>query len=651
VAFSTAVVYFTSRAVSRGRPATLARYARAAGLASVVTTAYALIQLLGLDPLVWGRTATYEGDVRIFGTLGHPNMLGAYLAMTTPLTLWLAARARGAGERVFWALVATASVVVIAATLSRGAWIGLAAGGLAALLLSLWTRGRAAASGGSRGPARSSRVPAAVGASLLVIGASVFFFARSPMGPHLAERVRQIASVSAPTTQSRLHIWRAGLRMAQDHPWLGAGLDAFGTVFPRYRTAAYWRVEWGHTPNKAHNEAIQILATQGIVGAIAALLVVVFAALVIGRAAQRGDGGARLGAIAAGAALVAFAAQGLVSFTVVALGSLAAAMAGWLGSAAQAGASERRESGARARGVPTPMWARALAGAPIAALFVTLVILPVGAQVAEKEALKEPIGSPQRAQALERAARYAPWNSKYRNFLGYSLFIQSGLEPDAALGRDLLRRAAREFKKAYTVEPENGYYYSNLGRVAAAQAVLRPPEATVQDVRGAFTEAMAHDSINAELLDHASSALLQLGQTSEARAIALKAATLYPGLAQPMAFFGYAALLDQRWRDAADTLAIAVNREWYSETSARAATWSNLAAAYLALGRNEEALRAAEEGIEVDPSNPDAQANRKLALERLGRADAAFPAGAGFPAGVAFPAGAGTLRTAGGPSP
>ncbi|HEY2924927.1 MAG TPA: O-antigen ligase family protein [Candidatus Eisenbacteria bacterium] len=630
-AFSTAVVYFASRAVARGHPGVLTRYARAAGFASAVTASYALVQLAGLDPLIWGRTATFGGDVRIFGTLGHPNMLGAYLAMTAPLVIWLAIRSRNAIERVLWALVAALSVVVIAATLSRGAWIGLAAAALAWLVLGLLSRGRAGGSAPSHPSRRGQHLPAAAVVSFLVIAASVFLFARSSMGPHLTERVRQIASLNAPTTQSRLHIWRAGLRMVQDHPWLGVGLDAFGIAFSRYRTTDYWDIEWGRTPNKAHNEPIQILATQGIVGGIAALLVVIFAAIAIGRRVWREDGAARAAAVAAGASLVAFAAQNLTSFTVVALGSLAAATAGWLTSAPPSGTPERRESG-RSRRAAAPAWAGALAGIPVAALFVALVVLPVRAQVYEKAALVAPDGSPERAQALERAARYAPWDSRYEHFLGSSLLVQYERDPGTSSGRELLRRAALAQRSAIATQPENGYHYANLGRVLAAQAMLRPPEASVAGVRGAFAEAVTRDSLNAQLMDKASNALIQLGQAAEARAIALKAATLYPNLAQPMGFLGYMALLEQRWKDAADTLEIAVKREWWAENAARAATLSNLSAAYLALGRNEEALRAAEEGLESNPLNPDAAANRKLALERLGRANAAaVPAGAGMP--------------------
>src|SRR5258705_838652 len=196
-ACSTAIVYFASRAVSRGAPATLARYARAAGLASAFASAYALLQLVGLDPLIWGRTATYEGDVRIFGTLGHPNMLCSYLAMTTPLTSWLAVRARSSAERILWSLLATVSVLVIAATLSRGAWIGVLAGALAWPALSLASRGRSATAALPRGTRPSSRVPAALGVSLLAVAAAGAFFPPPPLGAPLAERVRQITSPRA----------------------------------------------------------------------------------------------------------------------------------------------------------------------------------------------------------------------------------------------------------------------------------------------------------------------------------------------------------------------------------------------------------------------------------------------------------------------
>jgi tetratricopeptide (TPR) repeat protein len=198
-----------------------------------------------------------------------------------------------------------------------------------------------------------------------------------------------------------------------------------------------------------------------------------------------------------------------------------------------------------------------------------------------------------------------------------SFLVQSARDTSATRSRDLLRRANALERAAIATEPENSYYYSNLGLVAASQALLRPPEATIAQVKAAFAEAVSRDSTNAEIMYQATSALMQLGAADAARSLAHKSATLYPGLAQPMAFFGYAALMERRWKDAADTLSLAVTREWWGNTFARASAWSNLSVAYIALGRYEEARRAAEESLQIDPMNADAQGNRKLAIEGL----------------------------------
>src|SRR5207244_3408898 len=64
---------------------------------------------------------------------------------------------------------------------------------------------------------------------------------------------------------SRQHIWETGLAIYRDHPVLGCGPDTFQLAFGPKRSLAYWQVEWNLTPARAHNEAIHVLATQGLV--------------------------------------------------------------------------------------------------------------------------------------------------------------------------------------------------------------------------------------------------------------------------------------------------------------------------------------------------------------------------------------------------
>jgi O-antigen ligase len=85
----------------------------------------------------------------------------------------------------------------------------------------------------------------------------------------LAQRVRQFGE-----SASRQHIWRAAWDIFRDHPLVGAGLDTFQIAFADKRTVAYWNLEWNGSPTRAHNEGLNILATQGLLGGLAILVLV-----------------------------------------------------------------------------------------------------------------------------------------------------------------------------------------------------------------------------------------------------------------------------------------------------------------------------------------------------------------------------------------
>src|SRR5438067_406682 len=127
-AIATASLFFVSRSLASNQ-----RWFRVmstvASIAAAIAAGYALLQLLKLDPYTWGGASTFGGENRIFGTLAHPNMLGAYLVMSLPLTARIATRASGRLRRIAWMVVVAASSLALIATLSRGAWIGLAVAG------------------------------------------------------------------------------------------------------------------------------------------------------------------------------------------------------------------------------------------------------------------------------------------------------------------------------------------------------------------------------------------------------------------------------------------------------------------------------------------------------------------------------------------
>jgi O-antigen ligase/tetratricopeptide (TPR) repeat protein len=287
-------------------------------VASAVAAVYALLQAVGLDPIDWQGLSSVGGYLRPFGTLGHPNFLAAYLVMTFPITGYFLARAlreRRRGAAVVLGLVGGASCLAVVLSVSRAAWLALACVVLVLLI----------------GAACSRRWRLAAAAGLMPVGAVALLGGLLAWGgdhPLLGALRQRLERLDEHV--SRQHIWDAGLAIFRDHPLLGCGLDTFQLAFSGKRTAAYWQVEWDLTPARAHNEAIHILATQGVVGAAALLALLAGLALAAVRAWRRTPVETRPLVLAVLAALAGFAVQNLFGFTVIACGALFAVLAGLL---------------------------------------------------------------------------------------------------------------------------------------------------------------------------------------------------------------------------------------------------------------------------------------------------------------------------------
>ena len=65
----------------------------------------------------------------------------------------------------------------------------------------------------------------------------------------------------------RIYIWRNALEVYPQHPLIGTGPDTFGRIFPEEA-----QMKYGERYTKAHNEYIQILICQGILGFLCYML-------------------------------------------------------------------------------------------------------------------------------------------------------------------------------------------------------------------------------------------------------------------------------------------------------------------------------------------------------------------------------------------
>lgn len=348
------------------------RLLSAAVLAGGLVSAFALVQWAGFDPYPWAGVSQVGSYRRPAATLGHANLLAGYLVLALPVSVAFAAAA--ARKRQWYCLgafglVALMSFLAVVVSLSRGAWLALA-------VMALMTAGV-----GVRRLPRPAAFRLLVGGGA-VLGLGLSALALSPGGAG-RERLQGLADLGG-----RAHIWRAGLAVWADHPWLGCGPDAFALAFAKHRTADYWHTEWGVTPARAHNELIHALATQGVLGGGALLALLGGLSAAARRAWKQAPAEARpfVGALAVG--LGGFTVQSLVSFTMAGCGTLLVTCAALLCRRAEAEADREDTAPCGRWGLPLALMA---AGAA-AALVLVAGLPPPGGPTAEPAVLLSTLG-------------------------------------------------------------------------------------------------------------------------------------------------------------------------------------------------------------------------------------------------------------------
>jgi O-antigen ligase len=215
------------------------------------------------------------------GFFGHHLTFGGVVLIAFAAAFAQAVFTRGRG-RVMPAIAAGVMGAGLLASLSRTAWVGAGA----ALVI-------VAAMAGRRAIAAVAVAGAAAGGVML-------------LSPTFLARLRSIAGVF---DQPRARLWETALRIAADHPLLGAGPGSWARLFSAYRVPGHYE-NTGH----AHNDVLNQLAQVGVLGAMAwiAIWVRYFAVSVRSRRRAAPDAAETHVLSAAGIAAVgAFLAGGL----------------------------------------------------------------------------------------------------------------------------------------------------------------------------------------------------------------------------------------------------------------------------------------------------------------------------------------------------
>ena len=115
-------------------------------------------------------------------------------------------------------------------------------------------------------PGRRKRV-AATGLALVAVAALFFWLVPTFVLTKLGTINNYVPEASE---GSRLALWRNSLGIFRDHPWVGAGMGSFVTVYPPYQTEASDLVT-----EHAHNDYVEALTETGLLGGVLILAALV----------------------------------------------------------------------------------------------------------------------------------------------------------------------------------------------------------------------------------------------------------------------------------------------------------------------------------------------------------------------------------------
>ena len=415
---------------------------------AVGISCYAVFQFLTHSNRVWDSVSPYPG--RASGTYISPNNLAGFLEMLLPLAVayLLVARIKPI-TRILMGYAALAMLAGVAVTFSRGGWVAVALALLVLLGVLIFHR--------------NHRLPALLLLIVLAGGGTVF------VTKYLSKTVSYMRRVGTSETGGQIDfsvrrdIWVAAEQMWRDNFWWGVGPAHYDYRFREYRPESVQL-----SPDRAHNDYLNLLADWGAAGGI-----VVLAGMVVFGAGLRktwksvypqendfGRGMSNRFALFLGAVagLLALAVHSVVDFNlhIPANAILGVTLLALLSSNLRF-ATERHWQSAR---LPVRI---------LATLALVAGIAYLGSQCWRRgreavwlaRAAQSPVYSPAQAAALEKAFDIEPMNFETAYNIGEAYRVESfdGGENFEALAKTAMQCFARGMK----LDPHYGYNYLRYG--------------------------------------------------------------------------------------------------------------------------------------------------------------------------------------------
>jgi tetratricopeptide (TPR) repeat protein/O-antigen ligase len=246
-------------------------------LTSLPISLYGIMQHYGLDPIAWSGAAG-EVTLRVISTMGNPIFVAAYLIMVVPLTLSRLVRLNllsGGGRQAtdvllagYYALLLLAQLLCIFFTQSRGPLMGLLGGVLLFPLLLAIVRGNK--------QAKWAIVAVAVLFGLFLMVLNVPHSPLEPIRtlPYMG-LLGRVLDIQSKTVRQRMLAWEGVIELSAADPLrtlIGYGPESMIVAFNPHFRPELASLMIGETFDRAHNEALDVLATTGLIGLVVYLL-------------------------------------------------------------------------------------------------------------------------------------------------------------------------------------------------------------------------------------------------------------------------------------------------------------------------------------------------------------------------------------------
>lgn len=238
-----------------------------------------MIGVNGFSQLL-GRAAIHQSADRLDATLGNSAYMAVYMLFHIFILafLYFSAAKKEVWQKVIFAILAVADLVLLYYTQTRGALLGLIGATLVIFGLLAW-----------RGSARIRKISGiSIGAVIILI--VLFLSIRNTDFVRSQPTLNRLASISLNdnTTKSRFMIWNMSWQGFKDRPVLGWGQENYSAVFSRYYDPGMYAQEpWF---DRSHNVVFDNLINAGLLGLLAYLAIFGAAFYHIWRSAGRADG-------------------------------------------------------------------------------------------------------------------------------------------------------------------------------------------------------------------------------------------------------------------------------------------------------------------------------------------------------------------------